>query len=65
MTEISNIDAIVEMIFKEARGRKDESFDLALMMLLFEVTDRICDAIKTVKVEKIKNLSPKVRMKEL
>jgi len=59
------IDEIVEMIFKEARGRKDESLDLALMMVLFEVTDRICDAIKEVKVEKIKSIRLKARRKEL
>ena len=50
------LDDIIEMIFKEARGRKDQDLDLALMMVLFEVTDRICDAIKQVKVEKIKSI---------
>lgn len=58
------IDDIVEMIYKEARGRRDQDLDLALMMVLMEVTDKVLDAIKTVKVEKIKSTRLKFRRKE-
>jgi hypothetical protein len=58
------IDDIIEMIFKEARGRKNQDLDLALMRVLFEVTDKVCNAIKTVKVEKIKSTRLKFRRKE-
>ena len=55
---------IADMIYKEARGRRDQDLDLALMMVLMEVTDKVLDAIKTVKVDNIKSTRLKFRRKK-
>ena len=58
------IAKIAQMIIKEAKERTDQDLDVAMMMVLFEVTDMVCDAIKTTKVEKIKNIRLKFKRKE-
>ena len=49
------IQEIFEMIMKEARSRKGESLEVQMMMVLFEVTDKVCGAIKSLKVDRIKS----------
>jgi len=58
------IEEIFEMIMKEARTRKGESLELDMMMVLLEVTDKVCNAIKTLKVDRIKTTRLTFRRKE-
>ncbi|MBA7495642.1 hypothetical protein ES702_06231 [subsurface metagenome] len=58
------IDEIFEMMMKEARSRRGDSLTMDIMMVLFELTDKTCDAIRTIKVEDIKSTRLKFRRKE-
>jgi len=59
------IEEIFEMIMKEARSRKGQNLDVDIMMVMFEVIDKVCDTWKTLKVEDIKSTRLKFRRKEL
>jgi len=58
------IDEIFEMIMKEARSRKSQSLEVQMMMVLFEVTEKVCGAIQTLKVDRIKSTRLTFRRKE-
>lgn len=58
------IEEIFEMITKEARSRKGESLELQMLLVLLEVQEKVCGAIKTLKVDRIKSTTPEVRRKE-
>lgn len=55
------IDEIFEMIMKEARTRKGATLELQIMLVLFEVQEKVCGAIKTLKVDRIKSTRLKFR----
>ena len=58
------IDEIFEMIMKEARSRKGPSLETDIMMVLFELSDKVCDVIQTIKVDKIKRTRLTFRRKQ-
>ena len=49
------IDEIFEMIMKEARSRKGQDLQTAMMMVMFEVQDKVSAAINSITVERIKS----------
>lgn len=49
------VDEIFEMIMKEARSRKGETLELQMLLVMLEVQEKVCDAIKTLKVDRIKS----------
>ena len=55
------IDEIFEMLMKEARSRKGQNLEVDMMMVLFEVTDKVCSALKCLQVEDIKTTRLKFR----
>jgi len=55
------IDEIFEMIMKEARTRKGETPELQVLLVLLEVQEKVCGAIKTLKVDRIKSTRLKFR----
>lgn len=55
------IDQIFEMLMKEARSRKGLSLEVHMMMVLFELTDKVCNTWKTIRVEDIKSTRLKFR----
>lgn len=58
------IEEIFEMIMKEARTRKGETLELQVLLVLLEVQDKVCGAIKTLKVDRIKTAAVKSRRKQ-
>lgn len=48
------IDQIFEMIMKEARSRKGETLELQTLLVLLEVQEKVCGAIKILRTEKDK-----------
>lgn len=58
------IEEIFEMIMKEARSRKGANLELDIMMVLLELTDKVCGAISSLKVDRIKSTRLTVRRKE-
>jgi len=55
------IEEIFEMIMKEARSRKGLSLELNIMMVHFELLDKVCGAIKGLTVEDIRTVRLKFR----
>jgi len=48
------VDEIFDMIMKEARSRKGETLELQMLLVLLEVQEKVCGAIKTLKVDRLK-----------
>ncbi|MBA7496174.1 hypothetical protein ES702_06772 [subsurface metagenome] len=45
MSEISNIDAIINLVFKEARAREKHNINHQVYLVLAEVTDKVSSIV--------------------
>lgn len=51
------IDVIFDLIMKEARSRKGEDLNHQVMIVLFDVTDKVLGAIQPALAMKLENIS--------
>ncbi|MBA7603966.1 hypothetical protein ES703_11084 [subsurface metagenome] len=58
------IEQIFEMICQEARSRKGQSLEIDMMMVLFEITEKVTNTILSLKVDRIKSTRLKFRRKD-